>query len=244
MTAAMESVNDKTLTVSQAAAAYSVPRKTLDDRIKGHVYGTKPGANTVLTVEEEKALCTYLIYMAERGFPLSRTMVMAFAWAIPIRSGKAHRFNPDLGPGNHWWCNFRQRHPEITLRKVDKLDRSRAECLDPDVAREYFELLRKTLSDNGLMNVPSHIYNCNETFLPLDGNREKAVTSKKAKYTYAQALGTTDHITMLCGASAAGIALPPIFSRRRFQVEPTHSKAQMTLYMPKANLSGWIRSCF
>ena len=60
------------------------------------------------------------------------------------------------------------------------------------------------------MNAPRRIYNCDETFLPLDGTREKAVTSKKAKYTYAQAHGTTDHIIMLCGASAAGIALPPM----------------------------------
>ena len=243
MTAAMESVNDKTLTVSQAAVAYSVPRKSLDDRINGRVaHGTKPGANTVLTVEEEKALCTYLIYMAERGFPLTRTMVMAFAWAIAIRSGKAHRFNPDLGPGNHWWCNFRQHHPEITLRKVDKLDRSRAECLDPNVVREYFELLRKTLSDNGLMNAPRRLYNCDETFLPLHGTREKAVTSKKMKYTYAQAHGTTDHITMLCGASAAGIALPPmIFFPKAFPGGAYTFKGPDDAVYAKSE-SGWVDS--
>ena len=60
------------------------------------------------------------------------------------------------------------------------------------------------------MNSPRRLYNCDETFLPLDGTREKAVTLKKAKYAYAQAHGTSDHITMLCGASAAGIALPPM----------------------------------
>ena len=60
------------------------------------------------------------------------------------------------------------------------------------------------------MNSPRHLYSCDETFLPLDGTREKAVTLKKAKYAYAQAHGTSDHITMLCGASAAGIALSPM----------------------------------
>ena len=40
--------------------------------------------------------------------------------------------------------------------------------------------------------------------------REKAVTLKKAKYAYAQAHGTSEHITLLCGASAAGITLPPM----------------------------------
>ena len=109
-------------------------RKTLDDRVKGRVkHGTKPGPDTVLTEEEEAALMSYLVYMAQRGFPLTRTMTMAFAWAIAKRAGNAERFNSDLEPGKHWWSNFCKRHPRLTLRKSDKLDRSRAECLNPEV---------------------------------------------------------------------------------------------------------------
>ena len=82
--------------------------------------------------------------------------------------------------------------------------------MDPEVIDEYFKLLKKTLEGNGLMNSPCCLYSCDETFLPLDGTREKAVTLKKAKYAFAQAHGTSDHITMLCGASAAGISLFPM----------------------------------
>ena len=57
---------------------------------------------------------------------------------------------------------------------------------------------------------PHRIYNCDESFLPLDGSREKAVTHIKSKCSYAQVNGTTEHITLLCGASAAGMALPPM----------------------------------
>jgi len=65
-----------------------VPRKTLDDRIKGRVqHGTAPGPSTVLTAEEEDALQSYLIYMAQHGFPPTRTMTKAFAWTITIREG-------------------------------------------------------------------------------------------------------------------------------------------------------------
>ena len=60
------------------------------------------------------------------------------------------------------------------------------------------------------MTSPHRIYNCDESFLPLDGSREKAVTHIKSKCTYAQVNGTTEHITLLCGASAAGMALPPM----------------------------------
>ena len=63
------------------------------------VHGTKPGRSTILSSEEEEALCNYLLYVAERGFPLTRRMVMAFAWVMAKRNGKAHLLNPELGPG-------------------------------------------------------------------------------------------------------------------------------------------------
>ena len=210
MVAAMQAVEKKELTISAAATRFNVPRKTLDDRIKGRVqHGTTPGPSTVLTTEEEDALESYLIYMAQRGFPLTRTMTKAFAWAIAKRSGKADRFNPEYGPSEHWWTNFRKRHPRLTLRTTDKLERSRAEALSPEIVKEYFETLKPILERNNLLNLPRQLYNCDETFLPLDFTREKAVTLKNTKYVYAQAHGTTDHITVLCAASAAGLPLPP-----------------------------------
>ena len=117
-----------------------------------------------------------------------------------------------MAPGEHWWTRFRKWHPDLTLREVDRLDRSRADCLDLEVTEEYFKLLKKTLEENGLINSPRHLYNCDETFLPLDGTREKAVTLKRAKHAYAQAHGTSEYITLLCGASAAGLALLPMIT--------------------------------
>ena len=83
MKAAMEAVSSGEMTVSASSRVFKVPRKTLDDRIRGNVsHGKKPGRTTILTPEEEESLTQYLLYMAERGFPLTRTMVKAFAWAI------------------------------------------------------------------------------------------------------------------------------------------------------------------
>ena len=71
-------------------------RRTLDDRIRGNVsHGKKPGRTTILIPEEEESLTHNLLYMAERGFPLTRTIVKAFAWAIGKRSGNDARFSPE-----------------------------------------------------------------------------------------------------------------------------------------------------
>ena len=85
MKAAMEAVSSGEMTVSASSRVFKVPRKTLDDRIRGNVsHGKKPGRTTILTPEEEESLTQYLLYMAERGFPLTRTMVKAFAWGIQV----------------------------------------------------------------------------------------------------------------------------------------------------------------
>ena len=68
----------KGLTVSAAARMCGVLRRTLDDRIKGRVcHGTSPGPSTVLSYDEEASLVSYVLYMADGGFPLTRRMVIA-----------------------------------------------------------------------------------------------------------------------------------------------------------------------
>ena len=78
MVSAMDAVKSGRFTITAAATQFSVPRKTLDDRIKGRVtHSSKPGVSTALTSIEEESLVSYLIYMANRGFPLKRTIVKA-----------------------------------------------------------------------------------------------------------------------------------------------------------------------
>ena len=244
MKKALEAVQSKKMTISKAAVAHNVPRKTLSDRVAGRVvHGQKPGRSTVLSCEEEESLCNYLLYMAEGGFPLSRRMVMAYAWAIAKRSGKDEAFNKEVGPGDRWWANFRKRHPQLTLRKIDKLDRSRAKNYSPEVVDDFFRLLKKTMEENDLMTAPRRVYNCDESFLPLDGSREKGVVSVKSKCAYGQVSGTTEHITLLCGASAAGIPLPPmIIYPKAFPGGAYTFKGLMTQSMLSLSQGGLILS--
>ena len=47
--------------------------------------------------------------------------------------------------------------PKTPPRKVDQLDSSRAEWLDPEIVEEYFKLLNKTLKENRGRNVSSQL---------------------------------------------------------------------------------------
>ena len=60
MVAAMDKA-EQGAKVSVAARMCGVPRRTLDDRIKGCMsHGSHPGPSTVLTQEEEDGLVAYL----------------------------------------------------------------------------------------------------------------------------------------------------------------------------------------
>ena len=56
----MNAVEKKEMTIYSDVATFSVPRKTLDDRIKVRVkHGTNPGPVTALTRVQEEALESY-----------------------------------------------------------------------------------------------------------------------------------------------------------------------------------------
>ena len=130
----------KEFSTYKAAATFKVPRKTLNDRVKDHIkHGSKPGPTTVLSPDEEDSLESYLFYMADRGYPLTISMVKAYDWAIANRTGQGHQFNKEFGPGEHWWSNFRKQHPKVTLRWIDLLEHSHSEAL-----YMYFQLLHMT----------------------------------------------------------------------------------------------------
>ena len=54
-------------------------------------------------------------------------------------------------------------------------------------------------------------------FFHLIVPKKKVVTLKKSKNTCMQAQGTSEHITMLCAASAAGLPLPLMITFPRMQ---------------------------
>ena len=56
-------------------------------------HGSKPGPSTILSAEEEQTLEAFLFYMADHGYPLTKTMAKAYAWAIAKRVGTGDHFN-------------------------------------------------------------------------------------------------------------------------------------------------------
>ncbi len=87
------------------------------------------------------------LYMAEHRYPVTRSQVINLAWAIAKQAGKANTFS-DAGPTLKWWRGSRDRHPELSLRKPESVDRGRATGIYPldRNAVQVDMILRKTKS--------------------------------------------------------------------------------------------------
>lgn len=52
--------------VNRAAELHGIPKKTLKDKVSGHVaHGSKSGPKSYLTIQEEKQLAKYLSEVSE-----------------------------------------------------------------------------------------------------------------------------------------------------------------------------------
>ena len=57
---------------------------------------------------------------------------------------------PNLYAGKDWWQGVRRRHPEITLRKPEKLSTVRERMLNQPVVDSYFNALEKIVAELGV----------------------------------------------------------------------------------------------
>ena len=69
--AAMQAVRDGE-TIAAVAKRFNIPRMTLSDKLKNNCRQPKSsGGQTILTNKQEESLVQRVLYMADRGFPLT-----------------------------------------------------------------------------------------------------------------------------------------------------------------------------
>lgn len=211
MISAFNAVKSGNMSISSAAKMFKVPRMTLSDRINGKVsLNAKMGVKTALTEDEELALCNYISYMANRGFPLTIQQLIGFAWCIAREHGKESVFTKS-GPSRKWWKGFKNRHPDLSLRRPDPLDRGRACFGNVNAIRDYFQLLKETIESNDLKEKPDQIYNCDEAALFFNKSAgQKVIVPTRTRHPHSLSVATSEHISVHCCVNAAGQALPPM----------------------------------
>ena len=79
--------------------------------------------------------------MAPHAFPLNIKQIKDFTWAIGGR-GCEKQFK-EGGPTEKWWRGFKKRHPDLSLRTSDSLDRRQSRMANKNVVKSHFNVLKK-----------------------------------------------------------------------------------------------------
>ena len=120
----------------------------------------------------EEEFVSFLCASSKMGYAKTKKEVMAIVQNVVLSKGR------QVSISNGWWEAFIKRYPFLTLRTAEKLPYAHSIAGNTDVINNYFDLLEQTLVDNKLMDKPSHIFNYDETGLPLEHKLSSIVAVK------------------------------------------------------------------
>ena len=231
---ACSAIRNGTLSQRRAAEEYGIPRSTLGDYYRGSTLpGAKSGPNKYLSDAEEAELTRFLIRCASVGFPKTRSNVIAIVQRVCDRKGVK------VTVTHGWYESFTKRHSELVLR-IPKLSVARAKATDPEVISSYFDMLEKVLVEYDLLDTPAHIFNVDETGMPLDHHPPKVVCKKGMKNPSCITSGKKTQITVVACVSAAGYCIPPMVIWNGKSMHPDMAAGEVHGTLHAFSDNGWI----
>ncbi|KAJ8949910.1 hypothetical protein NQ318_010544 [Aromia moschata] len=130
--------------VATASKTLNVPRTTLRHKIAGRAPETiaKRGPDCLLGQSIEDKLCVCLKECAGGGFPkLSREIYKQLGEKGPY---------VDKVPGKTWYGNFMKRHPELSYKQSEYLNKARATVTE-DKIRGWFKKTLELLGEDAMI---------------------------------------------------------------------------------------------
>ena len=163
---------------------------------------------------EEEVLKNFILESAERGFPMTLKQIKDYANLIlHNRQGPEY----DL-VGEKWAGKFVDRHHQTLQTHWSKpLDTQRAQGMNPEAKKQWFELVEKFVVQLGIKK--ENIYGMDETACPpTDSGTERVVGARGTKTQHRQGGASCKNVTAIVTICADGTTLHPtvIFKGRNF----------------------------
>ncbi|GBE85902.1 DDE-domain-containing protein [Sparassis crispa] len=170
-----------------------------------------------LTPAEEAVLVDFLLQSAERGFPQYIFDIESCANII-----RAVRLGPECEKvGDDWADRFLNRHHDVLQTHWSKpLDTQRAQAMNPEAKKKWFELVEKFVVQQGIR--PEDLYAMDETGCPpSDQGTSCMVGARGSKTQHKQGGSNRENVTALVTICADGTTLHPtiVFKGKNFMTK-------------------------
>ncbi|EAQ92510.1 hypothetical protein CHGG_00745 [Chaetomium globosum CBS 148.51] len=160
----------ETQSIRKAAAAFDVPRATLQERVKGGATRQQAQVkNRKLHPTEEAALIQWIESLDDRGMSPTISYIRQMADLLLRERGNLMLLDasiattpvPAMTVGENWVHRLLDRHPHLKTKYSRKYDYQRALCEDPEKISAWFARVQKTINEYGVLGMD--IYNFDET---------------------------------------------------------------------------------
>jgi hypothetical protein len=194
--------------IRKAVAVYNVPRTTLQDRKNGRQPQLGSRSKTrLLSDYEEEILVNWIHSMEQRGYPPFLIDIRRMAEVVLTRRDASI---PPKPIGKHWVYRWIKAHPDLDPRLVRTLDSQRAKNEDPKIIKEWFQLVRDTQLEYGILD--DDTYNFDETGFAMGmataGSSKVATTASVGRATVIQP-GSRKWTTTVECVDGCGRTIPP-----------------------------------
>lgn len=194
----------------QAAAKYDIPRSTISDHVVGRVQpGATPGRKPALPSHIEREMVVKAMDASQKGFGITRRSLMVKAFQVAKKFNLNHPFRNNAA-GKDWFNGLKSRHPDLAIRKPQKVSTSRSRMMNNEVVSSYFKDLGTLLTSNNLINKPKQIWNLDETGISLEHTPQNVIAKKGAHQIPGRVSCAKENISVSACVNANGESLPPM----------------------------------
>ncbi|XP_045457552.1 tigger transposable element-derived protein 6-like [Melitaea cinxia] len=206
------------MSVREASSRFNIPKSTLHDKTSALSRGEevtlqpKMGRFTkTFSPEYEQVLLDHVKDLSNRCLPLMKKEFLKLAFDLAEAMKIPHRFNKQKATaGKHFYYDFMQRHPGVSLRVPESTSMMRAVGFNKPQVNIFYDNLEKLMTRYKFP--ASNIYNCDETGVSCVQKHRKVLAPKTVrqvgKLTSAE---RGKNITVLFCMSADGHFIPPFF---------------------------------
>ena len=193
----------------EVSNTFGVERRALRERIEGNrETEAKVGKKSLLSNEEENCLVNHLMEMAELGFGYEAVQIRTLVRTL------LHKKESEVTTS--WFNSFMERHPNLSRRRAQALEKQRLINSDEETIQAYFDLLQLAFKkckefSNGAALTPNRVFVADEVGFSNDKTNLYVITKKGAKHPFMVDAGSMTHISIMAFAAANGWAGPAFF---------------------------------
>ncbi|CAH1999453.1 unnamed protein product [Acanthoscelides obtectus] len=196
-----------------------IPRRMLRNHLESGLSKHSLGAKPLLRTQEND-LAVKIIRFAEKGFPLTSKSLRGSVFKFCETLGVPHKFNKVTQlVGKEWYRSFLKRHPNISQRRAQQLQK-----LNRYIADDYFTKLGSLLDRKGLKHRPEKLHNMDEKGCRLTlQNKQRVLAEKGSRRVHLIAPEHGENVTIVACANALGQVVLPMIPFKGQRQKPTYT---------------------